>query len=190
MERRTCSLKRNPLADFVVSYHSGMMKKIVMLYAFMIGTTPPAAATTSCPGVESGRSSPTDVESYYAKRAASIVKAAVASDGTVLNELVAADANFEIWQGDNAVGRKIGVAGAIEMVSFIKPVSSQSAIPISGPVWIAASPEFGPQCAWNATLLLKTDQADRAFEIRFDFIDERLSKACGHQTVLIESLVR
>ena len=162
--------------------------KLVAPVALMIAAPSfSAVAAAPCPGVVEGKSSPTDVEQFYAERAVDIVKAAAANDGATLGKLVAPAFTFELWQGDNALGRKTGVAGAIEMVGFIKPVAAQSAIPVSGPVWIASAPEQGPKCARNATLLLRTDQTDRAYEIRFDFAEGRLSRAHGHQAVVVES---
>jgi hypothetical protein len=150
----------------------------------------PTAVNATCPGVVAGKSSPTEVESFYVERATNIIQAAVANDVSKLRGLVDPNAAFEVWQGDSSHGRNIGVAGAIEMVRFIKPVGAQSAIPLSGPVWIAASPEIGLKCAWNATLLLRTEQAKKAFEIRFDFVDGQLSRAFGHQAILFETIVR
>ena len=144
-------------------------------------------AGSLCSGIEYGVSSPSDVDQYYAARAAEILQFAKQEDTSSLVALVAPEAKFNLWRGDYTTSaRQSGPEGAIELARDLKPKHFLLWSPQSGPIAISGTPE----CKWSVSILSRGNDARSDFEMKFDFRDGLLVAAEGHQVALVESDVR
>ncbi len=141
----------------------------------------PAFAQAQCPGSGGKRASPTEVHAFYAARAADVVRAGRREDRQALEKLVSSEATYEIQRGDTVISRSRGVAGVMETVRDMEPVSFQSSAPLSGPISVV-----DPGCSGRAQMLLRTQVPGRAFEMHFEFVDGLLVSAAGSEVVLVE----
>lgn len=139
-------------------------------------------AGSACPGFESGPTSDTDVDRFYANRAVEIVRAA--GKGDELEGLVSPDFDFEIWRGDAASGSRMkkGADAAVAMAAYLKPTSYQFVTVFSGPI-ATVPPE---QCRWSAKLLWRREGDELGVSTIFDFEDGRLVRVTGSSVMIVE----
>jgi hypothetical protein len=142
---------------------------------------------TSCAGFEPD-SSALDVDTFYAKRAVSIVDAGSKGDRDVLQTLVAPTASYEIWRGDATIAsRRRGAAGVVEMAAALRANRFQFVIPMPGPVTISPTPH---ECAWSTSVLFRGGQPSEGVLLRFDFVDGKLVRGTGKTVSISEGDVR
>jgi hypothetical protein len=164
------------------------MKGFVLVSAAVwVAWIAPAKASNinpSCAGFLAG-SSPLDVNRFYADRAVSIVRAGLDGDNKTLGALVSPIAKFALWRGDNAIGRQVGVAGAIEMARSLAGTRFQTMTNRPGPISISAV-----KCEWSAIVLFRARQPETSMNVTFKFVDGLLIEAEGHEVDLYEGDVR
>ena len=163
------------------------MRTLILALATLVTLVAPAKASakaTSCAGFLE-RSSPIDVNRFYATRAIDIVRAGLDGDKKSLDVLVSPIARFELWRGDTGTGRQGGVAGAIEMARNLAPTRFQTVSDRPGPISISPV-----KCEWTTFLLLRTQQPNTGINVRFKFVDGLLLEAVGHEVDLYEGDVR
>lgn len=147
---------------------------------------PDPAEVRPCPGYTNGRANPVELHYFYARRAISIVDAAVAEDLAALDALVSPEASLEIWRGDSGVTeREPGRAAAVEMVRIMRPVRYQSQISQPGPISL-----LSPACTHEVTLLFRTEEPTVGFSITFDFRQGLMVSATGSEVALFEGDLR
>lgn len=159
---------------------------------FLIGLAPhyleqAEAAPANCLGFENGPASEVDVDHIYSDRAVTIVRLALANDVAALTPLIRSDADVSIWRGDyNTSARQKGVAGVIEMVDDLKPVSFQTYTVRTGPIVV----DLVSGCGWSVDLLWRTSDPLEGVLMSFSFEDGELIKARGNQVSITEGNVR
>ena len=162
-------------------------KLAFIAFTTMMSVSAPASAgQPQCAGFGAGGSSPLQVDQFYATRTVSIVRAALKGDTEALAGLVAPNAAFSVWRGDDGFGsRQSGVPGVLELVRVLKPVRFQVASDLPGP--IALRPL---KCEWTTTIVFRTESADEGAAMKFEFVDGLLVRATGRVVVLTEGDVR
>ena len=141
------------------------------------------AEVASCPN---GRTSPFDLDQFYAKRAITVVQAALRNDPATLDALVAPQARFEVWRGDYTTSaRRHGVPGLLEMVRDVGPTGFLISTVRPGPVAVS-----GAKCAWSASVLFRTERRSAGVAVKLDFVDGILVRAMGNEVALTEGHFR
>lgn len=189
--RKARAGKIEPLAEAQqCEYNRQMQSMLLALAALLIATIAPEQAIArplSCPGFpEETGSSPNEIDSFYAVRAAAIVRAGLASDMATLGIFVSPKARFATWRRDYSTGgRQIGAAGATEWAQDMAPSRFESLIDQPGPISITPL-----KCERTTTLLFRTRAAGKGVNVTFEFRDGLLVQATGHEVLLLEGDLR
>lgn len=152
------------------------------LFALVAAASPAAAQAPACPGIPATGGSLDQIDAFYIGRSRDILAAALAGDVERLRPLVAGDAEFTLWRGDQGLRpRRRGAKALVEfMQQIVRPVRYQAQTRYDYVLYTPAP------CNWEVPMLLRTGTPGRAAALRFKYRDGRLIDASGTENMLLE----
>jgi hypothetical protein len=163
----------------------GLPAAIAAILSVLASPVRANATSMACPGFEEGGSGTEAVNQFYAMRAMDILIAGLLSKREALDQFVATDAKFTIWDADSdSCCRGQGPNAAIAFAHQLQATRYQF-----WSDWSMLSVRPTLKCEWSVAVIFTTNDRNSSVIMDYKFEDGRLVSAKGHRVHVVQGQI-